>query len=373
MAMTAAPPDAGSSGPRGQPIRFLVTILCLWAGARVLMTTALFPGAIQADAQPVAASHGKAPGHIAATIAADNYYGGIVEVEPSVPARRLDHIPIIRVDPADVHQANIRQRSVPPLSQSTMMAAVASTATSPLSFAAAEGRERLAPVVPGIPLGRPPARRRWSGSAWLLWRENTRPGALGATGQLGGAQAGLRVDREIGRLDGQGVPVSVYVRLSGALHDPIMPEAALGIAVSPLSGAMPFSIGLERRIALGKDARNAFALVLAGGLNPTRIAGPLVAEGYAQAGVVGFSRTDPFIDGRFALTAPLDRNGRTRLGAAISGGAQPRLSRLDLGPAIETRLPLGRVHPRLVLEWRHRVAGNARPDSGLAVTLASDF
>lgn len=371
--MAAAQPDAGSSGPRGAPIRFLVTILCLWASARFLMMAPLFPGAIQADAHPVAALHGAARGHIAATIAVDSYYGGIVKAAPSVPARRLDHIPIIRVDPADVHRTSALQRSVSSYPRSMMMRASAPAASLPLSVAGTDAREGMAPVVSGIPLGRPPARQRWSGSVWMLWRDNTHSGASGATGQLGGAQAGLRVARVIGRLDGQGVPVAAYVRLSGALHDPVMPEAALGIAISPLSGAMPLSIGLERRIALGKDARNAFALVLAGGLNPTRLAGPLTAEGYAQAGVVGFSRADPFIDGRFALTAPLDRNGRIRLGAAISGGAQPGLSRLDLGPAIEARLPLGRVHPRLVLEWRHRVAGNARPDSGLAVTLASDF
>src|SRR3546814_12397998 len=55
------------------------------------------------------------------------------------------------------------------------------------------------------------------------------------------------------------------------------------------------------------------------------------------------------------------------VGIALSGGAQPSLSRLDIGPQISARLPIGKGHARLALEWRQRIAGRARPPSGLAV------
>jgi hypothetical protein len=56
-----------------------------------------------------------------------------------------------------------------------------------------------------------------------------------------------------------------------------------------------------------------------------------MAEGYAQAGMVGFSRRDMFVDGRASLAVPLDKAARTKAGASISGGAQPGVSRLEWG------------------------------------------
>lgn len=194
-----------------------------------------------------------------------------------------------------------------------------------------------------------------------------------SAGQLGGAQAGVRIDRAVAQIGRRAMPVLLYGRMTAALSRPHQPEAALGVAIKPLSGRVPLSIGVERRVALDSTGRNAFALIAAGGLNPTRIAGPLITEGYAQAGMVGFARHDLFVDGRLSLGLPLDNAERTRAGIALSGGAQPGVSRLDIGPMIETRLPLGSAQPRLVVEWRQRVAGEARPGSGPSVTLASDF
>jgi hypothetical protein len=61
------------------------------------------------------------------------------------------------------------------------------------------------------------------------------------------------------------------------------------------------------------------------------------------------------------------------VGAALSGGAQPGISRLDIGPEIQVRLPLPQGGARLSVEWRERVAGDALPGSGLAITLGADF
>jgi hypothetical protein len=44
-----------------------------------------------------------------------------------------------------------------------------------------------------------------------------------------------------------------------------------------------------------------------------------------------------------------------------------------MGPHAELRLRLGTANASLSADWRFRVAGNARPGSGPALTLATDF
>lgn len=56
-------------------------------------------------------------------------------------------------------------------------------------------------------------------------------------------------------------------------------------------------------------------------------------EAYVRTGIVGFRRRDAFIDSKFSLTTPLDAVP-IRLGAALSGGARPGASRLDISPEV---------------------------------------
>ena len=132
------------------------------------------------------------------------------------------------------------------------------------------------------------------------------------------------------------------------------------------------TIAAERRIALGNGARDANALFAVGGFGPRPVLGKVEAEAYVQAGMVGFNRRDLFADGKLSLLAPLSRTPM-RTGMSISGGAQPQLERLDIGPEVQLRLPLPRAASRLSIEWRERVAGQASPSSGFAVTLGTDF
>lgn len=211
---------------------------------------------------------------------------------------------------------------------------------------------------------------RWQAAAWLLWRpRGANPGGAITTGQLGGSQAGLRVDYDLTpRAASRTV---AYGRLTSALQRPAAPEAAVGLSLQPVR-AIPVSVAVERRIALGAGARNANAVMAAGGFGPVAITPTVLAEGYGQAGVVGFKRGDAFIDGKFSLSTPLAQSP-LRVGAAVSGGAQPGASRLDIGPEVQFRLPLPHVGARIAVEWRERIAGQARPGSGLAITLAADF
>lgn len=211
---------------------------------------------------------------------------------------------------------------------------------------------------------------RWRAAAWLLWRAGgARPSGTVPTGQLGGSQTGLRVDYDLTpRASSSTV---AYGRLTRALQRPTASEGAVGLSIQPMR-AIPISLAVERRIALGNGARNANAVMAVGGFGPVAIAPAIVAVGYGQTGIVGFRRGDAFIDGKFSLSTPLGQSP-IRVGAALSGGAQPGVSRLDIGPELQFRLPLPTVGARIAIEWRERIAGGARPGSGLAITLAADF
>lgn len=212
--------------------------------------------------------------------------------------------------------------------------------------------------------------RRWRGTAWLLWRDGSaNPQDLVTGGRLGGSQAGLRLDYDL-------TPAStgraaLYGRVSRAFNRPTSPEAAVGIAWQP-SRSIPISIAAERRISLGDGARNANALFAVGGFGPTPVLGELEAEGYGQAGLVGFNRRDLFADGKLSLLTPI-AGTPVRTGLSVSGGAQPQVERVDIGPEVQVRLPLPRVASRLSIEWRQRIAGEASPSSGLTLTLGADF
>ena len=215
-----------------------------------------------------------------------------------------------------------------------------------------------------------PMTDRWRAGAWLLWRPDGAPdGNAVPGGRLGSSQIGLRL--EYGLTTGARPRAAAFGRLTSALRHPAAPEAAVGLSVQPARN-VPVSVALERRIALGAGGRNANALMGVGGFGPTTIAPAIQAEAYAQAGMVGFRRRDGFVDGKFSLSTPISQTP-FRLGVALSGGAQPGVSRLDIGPELQYRLPLPQIGARISIEWRERIAGHARPGSGLAVTLSADF
>lgn len=213
-------------------------------------------------------------------------------------------------------------------------------------------------------------RNRWQLSTWALWRSNRAGGGNAASvGQLGGSQAGARLDLDLN--PGAPYRLAAYIRATAALTRIAAAEAALGIAYQP-TRRLPVSLALERRIALGEGARDAMALMAVGGFGPTPVARGLLAQAYGQAGIVGFRAGDRFVDGKISLLAPIGRLP-LHVGASLSGGAQPAVHRVDVGPEVQIRLPLPSTPARLSVEWRERIAGHARPASGLAITLAADF
>jgi hypothetical protein len=201
----------------------------------------------------------------------------------------------------------------------------------------------------------------------LLLRDDGTP-ALAQGGALGGGQSGLRLSY---RLNGDpSRPLALTARLSMAAARRAGAEAALGLDWRPLR-ALPVHLLAERRQALGGDGRSAFALSLHGGIAERPIPGGLRLDAYGQAGLVGARSHRLFADGAARVSVPV--GGRVSLGGGIWGGAQPGAARLDAGPHVSIRLPLAGESLRLTAEYRFRIAGDARPGSGPALTLGSDF
>lgn len=215
--------------------------------------------------------------------------------------------------------------------------------------------------LPSLP-PRSAALGRWSASAWLLVRDDPGGPALAPGGTLGGSQAGARISYRLG--GGFSLSGRAYLPLRRAAGA----EVAAGIDWQPVA-ALPVQLRAERRQAIGREGRSAFALSLAGGTSRP-LQGRLRLDAYGQAGAVGKRARDLFVDGAVRLSAPV---GPVEIGAGAWGAAQPGAARLDAGPALSYRLPLRGANVRLEAGWRFRLAGDAAPRSGPALTLGADF
>jgi len=214
--------------------------------------------------------------------------------------------------------------------------------------------------------------RHWSLSGYALVRPGSGGAGIVPNGQLGGSQTGLRVQRTLvrwGRLT-----FSANGRVSAPLGQRLGKEAGLGFALRR-SGRAPVELLVERRVALDRGGRDAFAVLAAGGFDDLRLPGRMLLSGYAQAGVVGLRRRDGFADAAIRAEHDLLTIGKTgfHIGAMLAGAKQPRVSRLDVGPEIAARFRLAGASVRLSAEWRERIGGNAAPGSGPAITLGLDY
>jgi hypothetical protein len=203
-------------------------------------------------------------------------------------------------------------------------------------------------------------------SSWALLR-NQETGIAGSRslatgGQLGASQAGARVLYNFNRQLALSARMSSEVGRRGG-------EVAAGVRVHPLVG-VPVWLTAERRQRIGRigGGRNDFALFAEAGLYQRPLPWRFSLDSYLQAGVVGVKSRDLFIDGALAATRPVYRN--FSFGFGLWGGAQPGLSRLDAGPRLTMQV---RRSLRVHADWRQKLAGNARPGSGPALTLAGDF
>lgn len=218
-----------------------------------------------------------------------------------------------------------------------------------------------------------PSIDRLSASAWVLWRDgstDTGTKTNVVSPRYGASQAGVRLAY---RVDGNG-RVELYGRATAALQSRGK-DVAAGVAVKPLRGAN-VALAAEYRQALDHNARSGPALMTYGGFGPSNLGQGWTAEGYGQAGVVGVREAVAFADGSVRVKRKIAAVGAVpvSMGAGAWAGAQDDSARLDIGPTVDFDLTaLAKSPLRASIDWRQRVAGKAVPDSGVAVTIATDF
>jgi hypothetical protein len=336
------------------PLRFLGLVLGGWVAARAaLLAPGLWPAMATAPAPKITP---RFLDSAAASPAYPHRPDALMRVEPAKPASAESTL--IKLAGA------VEERSE--AARPTDFAGLVSPVLS--SIAAVErprpGEASASPLpLPNIaapPLGLP---GRWSVSAWTLVRRGEGR-QLAPGGTLGGSQAGARMTYRLrDRLFLSG-------RFYTPLNDSAGAEAALGVEWQPLR-TLPVRLLAERRQAVGRDGRSAFALLAHGGVSEQPLVGPVMLDAYVQAGMVGLKSRDGFADGAARLAVPVA--GDVSVGLGAWGAVQPGVSRLDVGPHASYRLPAFGDRIRVSAEWRVRVAGDARPGSGPALTLSTDF
>jgi hypothetical protein len=357
----------------GPPVRFLIAVIGLWIGGRAAMLTwGGQAGGVETERVAGVDAGGRPPDAVA-VVASPSALASATAPALLSPAPLRGLAPVALAGSAGMRIG--RPGRLPAQGRGaedvTVLAAIANgrAAEALDSPSAAEPPRGIAAAPASAPVAADPA-GRWSGSVFLFARSGSQSGVpLAGGGQLGGSQAGARIAYRLDEAGRIAAAARFYVpadSLRGA-------EAAVGIDVRPLPD-VPFRLSVERRIAIGRDGRDAWSAYAAGGffrgLGPT-----LELDGYAQAGVVGAKAGDLFVDGAVRLARRFDIGGNRAVlaGAGAWGAAQPGAARIDAGPRVALRLPAAGTAISIAGEWRARIAGDTRPRSGPALTVAADF
>lgn len=373
---------------RGQPLLVLLALLAGWFGLRVVLWQAPFPAPLAVAADTV--------GELVAPVVRSAPVPGPDEtpaervVPPALPPREpmwLEPAPIApepaALPPGWALAVEPSPAFVPinPLIAGGHLLLAAATFSQfqmapELAALLGHGRAEPAPI-PAFPqlagdTARTPS-QRWSGDGWLLLRQDTTTPVTSGRGSYGRSQVGAVLRYRLATSSGH--RPAAYVRVSTALADGGDPEVALGVMGRPIPG-VPVALAVEGRVARldgGTEARPAaFAY---SEFPPLKL--PLRARGeaYVQGGYVGGKFATAFVDGQVRIDREVATLGpaELRAGGGAWGGAQKGAERLDFGPGATVALELGGAPLRMSADWRFRVAGDADPSSGPALTVSTGF
>lgn len=227
--------------------------------------------------------------------------------------------------------------------------------------------------IAAAPAEQPRRASRWSADAWLLWRDDATTPINSGRPTYGRSQAGAVARYRLAPTSGHAP--QAYLRLASALQGTREREAALGLSARPLA-QVPVRVAAELRASErpgGTELRPAAYAVTE--LAPQALPLGASAEAYAQAGYVGGRARTAFVDGQVRVDRSVVRSEDfdLRAGGGAWGGAQRGSARLDIGPSASVTFDLGETRGRLAADYRFRVAGDARPTSGPALTLSAGF
>jgi hypothetical protein len=250
--------------------------------------------------------------------------------------------------------------------------AAAAQLPGPLALLEQAGRGSAPGPQPSLSGGR--SLPRWSADAWALVRGGS--GAVGAAPfapTYGGSQVGAALRYRLAPASGH--RPTAYLRATAALAWGGEREVAVGLSLRPLP-RLPVVVAGEARLGrIGGATVLRPAVVAVTEFAPVTLPAATRAEFYLQGGYVGGRGATAFVDGSARIDRHLARVGpvEVRAGAGLWGGAQEGAGRLDLGPSATLGLDRGRAAARLELDWRLRIAGEAAPASGPALTISAGF
>ena len=235
-------------------------------------------------------------------------------------------------------------------------------------FAAADERDESVQEWPmTAPDTTQSAPQRFSLYAYLFYRPgvgDTAPFAF-----YGGSQMYARADWRPfgGPLGGR---TSLYARASRDLSSDGQGESAVGVSVAPLA-AFPVTLHAERRFRPRQSDATAAFVSTGGAAGGLPVNARLDWDGQAGYLAPDHGEGTPFFDGQARLTAPVATasDWSLRGGAMAATGGQKGAARLDIGPVVT--LQNGAMQGQV--GWRFRVAGEAQPKSGPAVTISIGF
>ncbi len=218
--------------------------------------------------------------------------------------------------------------------------------------------------------------RPWHVDAWYGWRPGSALPRVAAGGPLGaaygGTQGGVLVRYDLGR---DGRRPQIYLRAVHAPSRPAQNDLAAGLGLRPLPGVPVRFQGEARVTRTGADARLRPAIAAVSELPPVELPMGFRIEAYGQAGWVGGRESTGFVDGQARMDRSMADIGgaNIRLGLGAWGGAQKYAGRLDIGPSLSLDLRDIGLPARAMIDYRVKIAGHARPENGVAVTVLTGF
>ena len=236
------------------------------------------------------------------------------------------------------------------------------------------GVPAAAPLLASLPQHAPrSAGSRWSADAWLMMRQDTTTPLASARPSYGRSQAGAVVRYRLAPSSPHSP--QAYVRASSALDGPLDQDLAAGLSGRPVP-RVPLRVALEARVSrTGQGTELRPAAIAVTEFPPVSLPRGVRAEAYLQGGYVGGRFATAFVDGQGRVERTVARLGETEIvaGAGVWGGAQKGAARLDIGPTAAVSFRLGDARGRVAADYRVRVAGDAEPRSGPALTLSAGF
>jgi hypothetical protein len=338
---------------RGQHFGFLVSLCAVWIAARVGFLSVLPPAGVAPQIDRLKIESLPRPNAFAATIE-----GGRPRLRAAASSRLAPHhlAPFRRPPTSGV--ISPKAVRLPPADARFMPDEKTPASSQPLLSPSATKSRDISPL---------------NVYAYSFIRAGMSGRAPLGSGQYGGSQSGLITTYALARSGETGrTKLALLLRAAVAHNNVAESELATGFRWHPVPD-MPFSLTVERRF---RNARSdAFAAYIAGGVSEAKLPLEFRMDAFAQAGLVTNKDGRAFFDASARAERDLAQVGGIpiRAGVGLWTGGQQDIFRVDVGPTISGQIPIADTRLRVSADWRFRIAGDARPASGPALTLSTGF